>query len=95
MPKARRRAQLPNATRTHVVERLLTLAVLEPTLGARRLADRLADAGWAMAASTAQKYLRDAGLGTRRQRVARAALVAAAAGGLVTETAREVSARAR
>jgi hypothetical protein len=78
---------LPNATPTHVVEQLLSLAVLEPTLGARRLADRLADAGWPLAASTAQKYLNEAGLGTRRQRVA---LVAAAAGGLVTEAAREV-----
>jgi hypothetical protein len=33
VPKARRRPQLPNATPTHVVEQLLTLAVLEPTLG--------------------------------------------------------------
>ncbi len=67
MPKARRRPQLPNATPTHVIEQLLTLAVLEPTLGARRLSDRLAEAGWPMAASTAQKYLHEAGLGTRRQ----------------------------
>ena len=29
MPKARRRPQLPNATPTHVVEVLLTLAVLQ------------------------------------------------------------------
>jgi transposase InsO family protein len=55
-----------------VVEQLLSLAVLEPTLGACRLADRLAEAGWPLAASTAQKYLHEAGLGTRRQRVARA-----------------------
>jgi transposase InsO family protein len=88
VPKARRRPQLPNATPTHVIERLLTLAVLEPTLGARRLADRLDDAGWPIAASTAQKHLSAAGLGTRRQRVARAALVAAAAGGLLTDAAR-------
>ncbi|HYD09235.1 MAG TPA: helix-turn-helix domain-containing protein, partial [Acidimicrobiales bacterium] len=40
MPKARRRPQLPNATPTHVVEVLLTLAVLQPTLGCRQLADR-------------------------------------------------------
>ena len=33
MPKTRRRAQLPKATPTHVIEDLLTLAVLEPTLG--------------------------------------------------------------
>ena len=91
LPKARRRPQLPNATPTHVVERLLTSAVLEPTLGARRLADQLVDRGWPIAASTAQTYLTEAGLGTRRQRVARAALVAAAAGGLLTEAAREAA----
>jgi transposase InsO family protein len=91
MPKTRRRAQLPNATPTHVIEQLLTLAVLEPTLGARRLADRLVDAGWPLAASTAQKYLHQAGLGTRRQRVARAALITAAAGGLVTEATRDAA----
>ncbi len=91
MPKTRRRAQLPNATPTHVIEQLLTLAVLEPTLGARRLADRLVDAGWPLAASTAQRYLHQAGLGTRRQRVARAALITAAAGGLVTEATRDAA----
>ena len=32
MPKARRRPQLPNATPTHVVVELLSLAVAEPTL---------------------------------------------------------------
>jgi hypothetical protein len=88
LSKERRRPLLPNATPTPVVEQLLTLAVLEPTLGAPRLADRLADAGWPLAASTAQKYLHEAGLGSRRPRVARAALVAAA-GGLLTEAARE------
>src|SRR6185503_9425390 len=43
MPKDRRRPQLPNATPTHVVEDLLTLAVIEPTLGCRQYADRLGD----------------------------------------------------
>jgi hypothetical protein len=89
MPKGRLRPQLPHAIPTHVVEQLLTLAVLEPTLGARRLADRLADQGWPIASSTAQKYLNEAGLGSRRARIARAALVAAAAGGIVTEAARQ------
>jgi hypothetical protein len=42
MPKTRRRPQLANATPTHVLEVLLTLAVLQPTLGCRQLADRLA-----------------------------------------------------
>lgn len=45
MPKVRRRPQLPNATPTHVVHELLALAVAEPTLGCRQLADRLADRG--------------------------------------------------
>jgi transposase InsO family protein len=89
IPKARRRPLLPHATPTHVIEQLFTLAVLDPTLGARRLADGLADRGWPIAPSTAQKHLTAAGLGTRRQRVARAALVAAAAGGIVTEAARQ------
>ncbi|HLI00698.1 MAG TPA: DDE-type integrase/transposase/recombinase [Acidimicrobiales bacterium] len=89
MPKDRRRPQLPNATPTHVVEQLLTLAILEPTLGARRLADRLSEQGWPIAASTAQKYLTRSGLGTRRARIGRAAQVAAAAGGIVTPPARE------
>ena len=48
MPKARRRPQLPNATPTHVVTELLALAVAEPTLGCRPLADRLADRGYAV-----------------------------------------------
>lgn len=88
-PKGRRAPQLPNATPTQVIEQLFTLAVLEPTLGARRLADRLADMGWPIAGSTAQRYLTEAGLRTRRARIARAALVAAAAGGIVTDAARE------
>ncbi len=41
MPKARRRPQLANATPTHVLHELLALAVAEPTLGCRPLADRL------------------------------------------------------
>ena len=48
MPKERRPPQLPNATPTHVVEDLLTLAVVEPTLGCRQYADRLAERGYAV-----------------------------------------------
>ena len=47
MPKGRRRPQMPEATPTHVVERLLTLAVVEPTIGCRQYADRLGDQGFA------------------------------------------------
>ncbi len=89
MPKGRRAPQLPNATPTHVIEQLLTLAVLEPTAGARRLADRLADQGWPIAASTAQKHLAAAGLATRKHRIARAAVIAAATTGIVTGPARQ------
>ena len=80
MPKQRRRPQLPNATPTHVLEVLLTLAVLQPTLGCRQLADRLADRGLSVSKTTVHKLLADHGLARRHQRVARAAAVAATAG---------------
>lgn len=86
MPKARRRPQLPNATPTHVLEVLLTLAVLQPTLGCRQLADRLADRGFVVSKTTVNKLLADHGLARRSQRVARAAAVAAV-GGLITRPA--------
>ena len=80
MPKARRQPQLPNATPTHVLEVLLTLAVLHPTLGCRQFADRLADRGFTVSKTTVNKLLADHGLARRSQRVARAAAVAAATG---------------
>lgn len=86
MPKARRRPQLPNATPTHVLEALLTLAVLQPTLGCRQLADRLADRGFSVSKTTVNKVLADHDLARRHQRVARAAAVAATTG-LVTRPA--------
>ena len=45
MPKTKRPPAMPNATPTHVIEVLLTLAVTMPTLGCRQYADRLADQG--------------------------------------------------
>ena len=89
MPKERRAPQMPSATPTHVVERLLTLAVLEPTIGCRQYADRLGDQGFVIAKSTVQKHLVAHGLGTRAKRLARAAAIAAATTGLVTEAARD------
>jgi len=89
MPKERRAPQMPQATPTHVVERLLTLAVLEPTIGCRQYADRLGDQGFSIAKSTVQKLLVTHGLGRKRERLARAAAIAAATTGLVTEAARE------
>lgn len=89
MPKARRAPQLPNATPTHTVEDLLTLAVTVPTLGSRQLADRLNERGYTIGKTTVQKLLVDHGLGRRAQRVARAAAITAATTGLSTDAARE------
>jgi transposase InsO family protein len=89
VPKGRRRPALANETPSHVKEELLTLAVLQPTLGARRYADILADRGFSIGKTTAQKILNDAGLGRRRQRVARAATIVEQTTGLVTEVTRE------
>ncbi|MDA8298278.1 MAG: DDE-type integrase/transposase/recombinase [Actinomycetota bacterium] len=88
-PKPRRKPQLPNATPTHVVSELLTAALHEPTLGARQLADRLCERGFAIAKTTVQKLLNTHELGRRRQRVARAAALAAQTSGLLTEAARD------
>jgi transposase InsO family protein len=89
VPKGRRRPQMPEATPTHVVERLLALAVLEPTIGCRQYADRLGDQGFSIAKSTVQKILVTHGLATRKLRLARAAAITAATTGLLTEAARE------
>jgi len=89
MPKERRAPQMPDATPTHVIEALLTLAVLQPTLGCRRYADLLAEQGFSIAKSTVQKRLVAHGLGRRSARLARAAAIAALTTGLVTEAARD------
>jgi transposase InsO family protein len=88
MPKDRRTPQMPEATPTHVIEALLTLAVVEPTIGCRQYADRLGDQGFSIAKSTVQKHLVAHGLGKRAQRLGRAAAITAATTGLVTEAAR-------
>jgi transposase InsO family protein len=88
-PKDRRKPQLPNATPIHVVAELLTVAAVEPTLGCRQLADRLAERGFSVGKTTVQKLLNDHGLGRRSQRVARAAAISASTTGLVTEAAPE------
>ena len=89
MPKERRSPQMPSATPTHVVERLLTLAVLEPTIGCRQYADRLGDQGFVIAKSTVQKHWSPTGWARGAKRLARAAAISAATTGLVTEAARE------
>jgi transposase InsO family protein len=89
MPKARRAPQMPGATPTHVVEELLTLAVLEPTIGCRQYADRLCDRGFSIAKSTVQKILVTHGLGRRSERLGRAAAITAATTGLLTDAARD------
>ena len=83
-PKDRRRPTQPNQTPTLVVHDLLTLVVIEPTIGCRQYADRLGELGYDISKSTVQRILADHELGKRRQRVARAAAIAALSG-LVTE----------
>src|SRR6185437_9581292 len=70
-------------------ERLLTLALLETTIGCRHYADRLGDQGYVIAKSTVQKILVAHGLGTRAKRLARAAAISAATSGLITDAARD------
>jgi transposase InsO family protein len=89
MPKDRRAPQLPNATPTHVIEELLTLAVIEPTIGCRQYADRLAARGYQLGKTTVQHHLVAHGLGRRAQRVARAAAITAATTGMCTDAARD------
>ena len=89
MPRERRAPQMPEATPTHVIEALLTLAVSVPTIGCRQYADRLGDQGFSIAKSTVQKHLVAHGLGKRSERLARAAVIAAATTGLLTEAARK------
>jgi hypothetical protein len=72
-----------------VLERLLTLAVTEPTIGCRQYADRLGELGFVIAKSTVQKHLVAHGLGTRAERLARSAAITAATSGLVTEAGRD------
>jgi transposase InsO family protein len=83
-PKDRRRPNQPNETPTLVVHDLLSLVVIEPTIGCRQYADRLAELGYDIGKTAVQRILVDHGLGRRRQRVARAAAIAALSG-LVTE----------
>jgi transposase InsO family protein len=78
---------MPEATPTHVIEALLTLAVTMPTIGCRQYADRLGDQGFSIAKSTVQKHLVVHGLGKRAQRLAKAAAIAAATIGLVVPDA--------
>ncbi|MEL7210640.1 MAG: DDE-type integrase/transposase/recombinase, partial [Actinomycetota bacterium] len=87
-PKDRRRPAQPNETPTHVVADLLAVAVVEPTLGCRQLADRLCELGYEIGKTTVQRILVDHGLGRRRQRIARAAAIASLAG-IITEPVTE------
>jgi transposase InsO family protein len=86
-PKTKRQPMMPNATPTHVVEVLLTMVVMMPTLGCRQYADRLHDQQFLVSKSTVQDLLVRHGLGRRHQRVARAAAIAAVTNGQVTDAA--------
>lgn len=87
-PKDRRRPASPNETPTHVVAELMTLVVIEPTIGCRQYADRLDELGYEISKTTVQKILVDHGLGRRRDRITRAAAIASLAG-LITEPVAE------
>jgi transposase InsO family protein len=89
MPKGRRPPAMPNQTPAWVVDELLAEAVVRPTLGARRYAHDLAQRGFVISASGAQKILHRHGLGRRRQRVGALAQLTAATTGLLTDDARE------
>lgn len=86
-PKDRRPPAQPNATPTWVLDELLRLAVTEPGLGARRYADRLADAGYDISKTCVQNLLNRHGLGRRSQRYAATARLALFTAGLVTDAA--------
>ena len=88
-PKSKRPPAMPNATPTHVIEMLLTLAITLPTLGCRQYADRLAEQGFTLGKSAVQTHLVAHGLGRRHQRLARAAAITALTTGIVTEAARD------
>jgi transposase len=89
IPKGRRSPAMPNATPTWVIEELLADAVVRPTLGAGRYADRLGERGFQISRSGVQKLLHRHGLGRRRQRVSALAQLTAAVTGVVTEAALE------
>jgi len=86
-PKKKRLPMMPNATPTHIVETLLTMAVTSPTLGCRQYADRLNSHGFDVSKSTVQNLLVAHGLGKRGQRLARAAAITAMTTGLFTQPA--------
>jgi hypothetical protein len=89
LPKTRRDPRMPNGTPTHIVERLLTFAINEPTLGAQGYTDLLADAGFLIAKSTVQNHLNRHSLGRLDERVARAAAIAASVNGMITDAVRD------
>ena len=67
----------------------MTLAVVEPTLGCRQLADRLAERGYRDRQDHGAEAARRPRPGPSAQRVARAAAITAATTGLSTDAARD------
>lgn len=92
-PKDRRAPQMPTATPQHVVLALLTLAYLEPTLGPRQYADRLAEQGLVLGKTAVHKHLTAHTMGRASQRVARAAALRAQTSGALAEPGIDVLAR--
>jgi hypothetical protein len=86
-PKERRPPQMPNVTPTWVIDKLLQLAVLYPTRGARWCAAELGAGGSDISKSGIQNLSNRHGLGTRSHRVAAAARLALFSAGVVTDAA--------
>ena len=77
LPKDRRRPVVSTQTPAHEEEVILAEAISRPTLGARRLLEHLEDRRIHRSASGVQKVLRRHNLGTRKERVAALAALAA------------------
>ncbi len=77
LPTDRRRPVVSTQTPAHEEEVILAEAISRPTLGARRLLEHLEDRRIHRSASGVQKVLRRHNLGTRKERVAALAALAA------------------
>lgn len=84
-PKQQRSARPANTTPDHIIERVLRLAVTDPSGDARSYADHVTALGYAISKSCVQTHLNRHGLGRRAQRFEAAARLALFTTGLLTE----------
>lgn len=83
-PKPQRAARPANTTPDHIIERMLRLAVTDPSGDARSYADQIAHDGYAISKSCVQNHLNRHGLGRRSQRFEAAGRLALFTTGLLT-----------